>query len=1546
MGALARYCAAAVSFVLCSPLMGGEELWTARSGQTTIAWDRARLDAIGLTVFEQDGKATRPVEGRTWWAVGDDSTLTVAAERGVLQRFNGGAMTHAGGVILGSQSGKSLAMRLALAPVIGDDEFALALVDAESGMPVFGLRDSKVGFDRLSAALFIEAGELTVSASAAAALGDPGLSGAVVGSMLVAVDLELMVPADDVEMDDGGVAGGNSGTTCPQPGGPDVIVGVLYNIANYAKVGSIDAFTVGTISCNIGDTNLSWVSSTNQHPVIGQNLFRLKGGQFEHIGQSWLKHGFTALTNDDCGCGCNGVGGSQLGVGCSDPYSAGLNGQQSGLGPKFEVNAFTGFFAYPYTGQGTSGNSIFKRIQVAVADIDPAQSGGGDYFIEGHYVTPDDAAAANQHNNASYRSVTFSDGNSDGDWDIALGGSTVREQPGIRAWKTTDPTVTETDVTVPSDGLVIVSSKATDLGGGLYHYEYAVQNLNSERSIGSFTVPIPNGTSVSNVAFHDVDYHSGEPFDGTNWTPTVGSASVSWATTPYGTNPNANAIRWGTLYNFRFDANVMPISSTVTLGLFKPGSPTSVNAAAVVPFGTPPVCGDSQIGPGEDCDPPDGVHCSAQCQWICGDGVTQSGEECDDGNAVNNDGCTNNCTLPTCGDGVVQGSEECDDGNTINNDGCSNACTLPECGDGIVQAGETCDDGNTISNDGCSSTCQAENNDACASATPVGNGAFAFDTTAAATDGPTPSCENAAEVAHDVWYDYTAACTGTATFSTCGTASFDTAIAVYGGCACPASSGSQLGCDDDASGCAGNTSLLTLAVTQGECYKVRVGGWRTGNQGTGTLNISCAGVSCGNGTLEAGEECDPPNGTTCDSSCQRIPVCGDGFIDVPEACDDGNTTPGDGCSAACQIESGPPNDACANRIAIGDGTSNFDNTGATTDGPDETGGNCGKFGYTQVDSDIWYCYTATCNGTATASLCGSGFDTKLAVYDGCTCPTSASAMACNDDSCTLQSQADFSVAAGSSYLIRVGGYQGATGAGTLAVSCAPVGCQSATDCNDSNPCTDDSCNAGTCVNANNSLSCDDGNACTTTDVCSGGACVGGPPPTCSPGAGNCTDCNNNMVRDDCEGLADCDGNGYPDVCEYADCNNNGQADVCDIFNGVEVDCDGGPIGSKAAGQTRFNSLCVFCHGAGGVGGVGPNIQNHTRVDIWDMLLPPTDHPGGAHPEYSQQDFADLEAYLAQAGSRGRPDRVPDSCQTLADCDDNSASDGCELEAGSQVDADYNGIPDGCTCQGDGDCDDGVYCNGLETCVAGACQPGTDACPTTLCDEALDQCVECLTSADCDDGVFCNGAEGCSAGACVGGADPCPGSTCVEAAGRCVPNSCDPPTAIGAGPRYLDVVPAPAKGPVALIVTGDSLDGDVSCVSLYAQADGSLGATPVYRTAAEWGTLHVHGSEIMPSHTYEVSTDCGAEGFAVLSSATSATTWPWGDATNNGLVNLDDILGVIRGFAGEFNVPPSFCTPQGVDLLGCTPDGVVNLDDILGVLAAFQGSAMNCSMPCP
>ncbi|MCA9323108.1 MAG: hypothetical protein KDB53_20375, partial [Planctomycetes bacterium] len=96
--------------------------------------------------------------------------------------------------------------------------------------------------------------------------------------------------------------------------GPDVIVGDLPSTQSYGSLGTISAFSIGTTSCNIGTQNLNWYSNVNQHPVIAQNLYRIKNDRFEMIGLSHLKHGFTALTGSVCDTCQNPGTGSQLGV--------------------------------------------------------------------------------------------------------------------------------------------------------------------------------------------------------------------------------------------------------------------------------------------------------------------------------------------------------------------------------------------------------------------------------------------------------------------------------------------------------------------------------------------------------------------------------------------------------------------------------------------------------------------------------------------------------------------------------------------------------------------------------------------------------------------------------------------------------------------------------------------------------------------------------------------------------------------------------------------------------------------------------------------------------------------------------------------------------------------------------------------------------------------------------------------------------------------------------------------------------------------------------
>ena len=170
------------------------------------------------------------------------------------------------------------------------------------------------------------------------------------------------------DCDDGSTQNGGTNSCCTAActfsgKSPDVIVGDLTGTTNWGTIAPITAYSVGTTSCNLGSCWLNWFQSSPNKPIIGQNMYRLKNGRFEQIGQSWLKHAFTALAGNICGGTCvTPPNGSHLGVNCSDPYGSSLNGDQTRLGPKSDVNPNTGVYLYPDPRISTTGNSIYKRL--------------------------------------------------------------------------------------------------------------------------------------------------------------------------------------------------------------------------------------------------------------------------------------------------------------------------------------------------------------------------------------------------------------------------------------------------------------------------------------------------------------------------------------------------------------------------------------------------------------------------------------------------------------------------------------------------------------------------------------------------------------------------------------------------------------------------------------------------------------------------------------------------------------------------------------------------------------------------------------------------------------------------------------------------------------------------------------------------------------------------------------------------------------------------------------------------------------------------------
>jgi hypothetical protein len=372
--------------------------------------------------------------------------------------------------------------------------------------------------------------------------------------------------------------------------GPDVTVFTLSDTQNYGAAGGIRGYSVGTVSCNIGTAPLNWCDSPGgcglgttvvDHPVIAQNMYRLKDGRFEQLGASWLKHGFVSTNSPAAECGsCQAppLGGNQLGVGCTDPYGAGLNGGRP-LGRKSEVNPTTGAYPVP-DGSGDQSTAWQQRLAVTQTDLSTTLHPGARYFVEGHYVAPDDALAGNGTNNASYREVSVNQST----FALTFVGSTVRRKAAIEGWQALDPAVELFYVDIPGSTPLQrfhVARKVTEPTPGNWHYEYAVHNMNADRATDRFSIEFFGDAGIANLGFRDVNAHSGEPYDITDWSGSSTASSVAWAAPAFPSSPaNANAIRWGTMYSFWFDATRPPAEiSRHVLRLFKKGTPAEVEFA-------------------------------------------------------------------------------------------------------------------------------------------------------------------------------------------------------------------------------------------------------------------------------------------------------------------------------------------------------------------------------------------------------------------------------------------------------------------------------------------------------------------------------------------------------------------------------------------------------------------------------------------------------------------------------------------------------------------------------------------------------------------------------------------------------------------------------------------------------------------------------------------------------------------------------------------------------------------------------------------------------
>ncbi len=529
----------------------------------------------------------------------------------------------------------------------------------------------------------------------------------------------------------------------------------------------------------------------------------------------------------------------------------------------------------------------------------------------------------------------------------------------------------------------------------------------------------------------------------------------------------------------------------------------------------------------DDCDgqtdEPGGLMCDdgAQCTYDnCVAGACQHPPmtgACDDASACS--------TGDKCSDGACVGvAVVCDDKNPCTQDACnpSLGCTSTPADGGLCSDGSVCTVGDVCQGGAClpgaTTACDDDNlctTDSCNALT----GCIAASNSLPCSDGDActlgDGCKNGA-----------CANTGKLPCNDGNPCTDDSCDPVQG---CLFATNSLI-CSDN------NVCTTGDVCAQGVCAP------------TGTL-------ACDDGNGCTTESCDPKGGCkstnnaapcTDDNVCTLADTCAGGSCSPgkPQACSDGNPCTDDGCDAqkGCvfiyNTGSCTDNNACTEGDACLDGVCEpgspkacDDNNGCTTDSCDTKKG-CVAVNNTAPCSDANIC---TDGDSCKDGKCASGGpkvcdDGNVCTTDLCDaaqgCIKVSNAEPCTDDN--VCSELD-------------------TCSGGKCVPGKPK------VCNDLNPCTDDSCDVSKgCVVASNSAPCSDGNACTTSDACSGGTCLGGSALGCDDG-NVCTD-DSCSKASGCVFAANAGGCSDSNVCTINDfCKSSS------CVAGISKSCDDGEI---------------------------------------------------------------------------------------------------------------------------------------------------------------------------------------------------------------------------------------------------------------------------------------------------------------------------------------------------------------------------------------------------
>ncbi|MHC4428122.1 MAG: hypothetical protein ACYS0D_05900 [Planctomycetota bacterium] len=316
---------------------------------------------------------------------------------------------------------------------------------------------------------------------------------------------------------------------------------------------------------------------------------------------------------------------------------------------------------------------------------------------------------------------------------------------------------------------------------------------------------------------------------------------------------------------------------------------------------------------------------------------------------------------------------------------------------------------------------------------------------------------------------------------------------------------------------------------------------------------------------------------------------------------------------SCEFQPFPPNDACADAIAIGLGETAFSTLGATTDGPAHAA--CHASNDSQVNQDVWFTYTADFSGQLVVSTCGLvDYDSRLAVYGtgDCLAVDDASLLTCNDDDPIRPCGGDpdyhstviVDVESATTYTIRVGGFGRETGSGSLSLAAGTPhpACPGSGDCSADNGtpgCNDEACCNTVCLYL---PECCDMTWDATCAAAAGLVCL--PPPVCTILDASCQlpDQLGHGVNDIV--AATSDANSQADISSTDDFSVLADGEVTEVcWWGVYADTISVPSGDCSPGTGDFFTITYYENDVGVPGAVhaGPFLVSPVKNESGLMV---------------------------------------------------------------------------------------------------------------------------------------------------------------------------------------------------------------------------------------------------------------------------------------------------------------------------------------------------------